>query len=79
MSEQLTNQPRNRTRYGSLKRKRHLHLTDEAHGHLVNLAQQSGEHPSEICEQIIRAHIAALAIPQPKPPSTTPLSHGLSH
>lgn len=81
--EQLTTTPRNRTRYGSLKRKRHLHLSDEAHGHLVTLAQQSGLYPSEICEQIIRNHIAALAIPSPRsttsPATPTTLSLSSTH
>ncbi len=51
--------------YGELKRKRHLYLTDTAHNHLVNLANGSGTSPSEVCEQIIRHHATASAIPVP--------------
>jgi len=49
--------------YGELKRKRHLYLTDTAHTHLVDLASGSGTSPSEVCEQIIRNHATATAIP----------------
>jgi hypothetical protein len=49
--------------YGELKRKRHLYLTDTAHRHLVDLAQSTGTSPSEICEQTIRLHATAQAIP----------------
>ncbi len=49
--------------YGELKRKRHLYLTDTAHTHLVDLAHSSGSSPSEVCEQIIRNHATAAAIP----------------
>ena len=49
--------------YGELKRKRHLYLTDTAHTHLVYLAHSSGSSPSEVCEQIIRNHATAAAIP----------------
>jgi hypothetical protein len=52
-------------RYGAPKRKRHLHLTDEAHAHLVKLAEARSSSPSEVCEQIIRAHALVLSIPTP--------------
>jgi len=52
-------------RYGAPKRKRHLHLTDQAHAHLVTLAEAKSTSPSEVCEQIIRAHALALSIPTP--------------
>ncbi|MGA0103175.1 MAG: hypothetical protein ACO3LH_05620 [Steroidobacteraceae bacterium] len=51
--------------YGELKRKRALYLTDTAHTHLVDLAQGNGTSPSEVCEQIIRHHASATAIPVP--------------
>lgn len=49
--------------YGELKRKRHLYLTDTAHKHLIDLASGNGTSPSEVCEQIIRYHATATAIP----------------
>jgi hypothetical protein len=55
--------------HGELKRKRHLYLTDTAHLHLVNLAQGSGTSPSEVCEQIIRLHATAQAIPSTQAPT----------
>ena len=51
--------------YGERKHKRHLYLTDTAHKLLVDLANGSGSSPSEVCEQIIRHHASALAIPSP--------------
>ena len=62
--------------YGELKHKRHLYLTDTAFLHLMTLATANDEAPSEICEQIIRQHIIATAIPttipvsKPKLPKT---------
>ena len=53
--------------YGELKRKRHLYLTDTAHKHLVDLAHGNDSSPSEICEQIIRLHVTATAIPSTPP------------
>jgi hypothetical protein len=55
--------------YGELKAKRHLYLTDTAHTHLVDLAHSTGSSPSEICEQIIRNHATALAIPTTSAPT----------
>lgn len=55
--------------YGELKRKRHLYLTDTAHKHLVDLALGNGTSPSEVCEQIIRNHVTAAAIPFTTPPT----------
>ena len=49
--------------YGERKFKRHLYLTDTAYHHLVDLANSNGTSPSEICEQIIRYHAAAKALP----------------
>jgi hypothetical protein len=49
--------------YGQPKRKRHLYLTDDAHQHLLDLAHGNGTSPSEVCEQIVRNHAAATAIP----------------
>lgn len=49
--------------YGGPKAKRHLYLTDTAYAHLVDTATCAGSSPSEVCEQIIRNHIHALAIP----------------
>lgn len=49
--------------YGEPKAKRHLYLTDTAYAHLVDLATCASSSPSEVCEQIIRNHIHALAIP----------------
>jgi len=49
--------------YGEPKRKRHLYLTDKAHQYLVDLANRSGSSPSEVCEQIVRNHASAIAIP----------------
>lgn len=49
--------------YGEPKAKRHLYLTDTAYAHLVDLAEGSGTSPSEVCEQLIRHHASALAIP----------------
>lgn len=57
--------------YGELKRKRHLYLTDTAHTHLVDLAQGSGSSPSEVCEQIIRLHATATAIPVTSAPDAS--------
>jgi hypothetical protein len=53
----------NYRRYGVPKRKRHLYLTDAAHGHLVSLASLRDSSPSEVAEQIIRAHQQAVSIP----------------
>jgi hypothetical protein len=53
--------------YGELKRKRHLYLTDTAHKHLVDLAHGNDSSPSEVCEQIIRLHVTATAIPSTPP------------
>lgn len=53
--------------YGELKRKRHLYLTDTAHKHLVDLAHGNDSSPSEVCEQIIRHHVTATAIPSTSP------------
>ena len=53
--------------YGELKRKRHLYLTDTAHKHLVDLAHGNDTSPSEVCEQIIRQHVTAIAIPSTPP------------
>jgi hypothetical protein len=58
--------------YGERKFKRHLYLTDTAYHHLVDLAQSSGSSPSEVCEQILRLHVTAQAIPLS--PDSTPLS-----
>jgi uridine kinase len=49
--------------YGEPKGKRHLYLTETAYAHLVGLATCSGSSPSEVCEQIVRNHMHALAIP----------------
>ncbi len=49
--------------YGVPKVKRHLYLTETAYAHLVDLATCGDSSPSEVCEQIIRNHIDALAIP----------------
>jgi hypothetical protein len=57
--------------HGELKRKRHLYLTDTAHKHLVNLADSSGTSPSEVCEQIIRNHVTATAIPTITPATSS--------
>jgi hypothetical protein len=53
--------------HGELKRKRHLYLTDTAHRHLTDLAQGTGTSPSEVCEQILRHHATAIAIPLTQP------------
>lgn len=57
--------------YGEPKRKRHLYLTDTAHLHLVDLAHGSGSSPSEVCEQIIRNHASATAIPVTSAPEAS--------
>lgn len=45
-------------RYPEGKRKCHLYLTGLAFQHLVDMAKENDVYPSEVCEQIIRAHIA---------------------
>jgi hypothetical protein len=57
--------------YGELKRKRHLYLTNTAHRHLTDLAQSTGTSPSEVCEQILRHHATAIAIPLTTPSAGT--------
>jgi hypothetical protein len=57
--------------YGERKRKRHLYLTDTAHTHLIDLAQGTGTSPSEVCEQILRHHATAIAIPLTQPSGGT--------
>ena len=54
--------------YSAAKRKRHLYLTDESFDHINALAQARGSSPSEVCEQLIRLHIRAIAIPTTSPP-----------
>lgn len=49
--------------YGERKTKRHVYLTDFAHNVLLDLAASSCSSPSEVCEQIIRAHALARGIP----------------
>lgn len=44
-------------RYPEGKRKCHLYLTGLAFQHLVDMAKENDVYPSEVCEQIIRAHI----------------------
>jgi hypothetical protein len=64
MSDQSTQFSGTRHRaYGAPKAKRHLYLTETAYQHLVDLARCANSSPSEVCEQIIRNHIHALAIP----------------
>ena len=58
--------------YGERKRKRHLFLTNTAFAHLEDLAKANDEAPSEICEQIIRQHIIATAIPTSNPKTLQP-------
>ena len=58
--------------YGERKRKRHLFLTDTAFAHLEDLATANDEAPSEICEQIIRLHVIATAIPTSNPKTLQP-------
>lgn len=64
MSEASTQFAKTRHRaYGEPKAKRHLYLTDTAYQHLVDSATSADSSPSEVCEQIVRNHIHALAIP----------------
>ena len=64
VSEQSTRYPGTRHRvHGEPKSKRHLYLTETAYQHLVDLATAAQASPSEVCEQIIRHHLYALAIP----------------
>jgi hypothetical protein len=78
MSDQSTfPAPRRKPRYPSGKRKRFLYLTDQAFAHLVDLANSNGVFPSEVCEQIIRNHVNAVAIPSAnKVPTSFFVSNG---
>lgn len=72
----LTKSPSTVTRRprGTGAKKRHLYLTDAVYtGLLVHLATAAGTSPSDVCEQILRHHQDALAIP-----STPFTSHGIS-
>lgn len=57
--------PRRRRFRGLGVKKRHLYLTDDVYeGLLVQLATAAGTSPSDVCEQILRHHQTALALPQ---------------
>lgn len=61
----LTKKPRlTRRPRGLGAKKRHLYLTDDIYnGLLVTLAAAVGTSPSDVCEQILRHHQHALALP----------------